>query len=203
MTFRVDVLTLFPEAVTDYARTSVLGRALTSGVWQLYVHDIRDAVDDPHRTVDDTPFGGGAGMVMQAEPILRTIEATPTLARPVIALTPSGRTFSHAVAKELSALDGFTLLCGRYEGFDQRAASSPLCALLSRWCDYAPVPSATTSRAPMNRSATGCSSIPTTPSRRSFADAPCQRFCDRATTHASRAGGERRPYGARWRAVPT
>jgi tRNA (guanine37-N1)-methyltransferase len=120
MTLRVDVLTLFPEAVTDYARTSVLGRALTSGVWQLHVHDIRDAVDDPHRTVDDTPFGGGAGMVMQAEPILRTIEANPTMARPVIALTPSGRTFSHAVAKELSALDGFTLLCGRYEGFDQR-----------------------------------------------------------------------------------
>ncbi len=120
MTLRVDVLTLFPEAVTDYARTSVLGRALTSGVWQLHVHDIRDAVDDPHRTVDDTPFGGGAGMVMQAEPILRTIEANPTLARPVIALTPSGRTFSHAVAQELSALDGFTLLCGRYEGFDQR-----------------------------------------------------------------------------------
>lgn len=121
MTLRVDVLTLFPEAVSQYATTSVLGRASERGVWELHVHDLRDATDDPHRTVDDTPFGGGAGMVLRAEPILRTVETTPDLARPVIALTPSGRTFNHDVARELSDLDGFTLLCGRYEGFDQRA----------------------------------------------------------------------------------
>lgn len=121
MTLRVDVLTLFPEAVSQYATTSVLGRASERGVWELHVHDLRDATDDPHRTVDDTPFGGGAGMVLRAEPILRTVETTPNLARPVIALTPSGRTFNHDVARELSDLDGFTLLCGRYEGFDQRA----------------------------------------------------------------------------------
>lgn len=120
MSLRVDVLTLFPEAITQYATTSVLGRAHERGVWELHVHDFREATDDVHRTVDDTPFGGGAGMVLRAEPILRTIEETPDLARPVIALTPSGRTFDHAVAKELSALHGFTLLCGRYEGFDQR-----------------------------------------------------------------------------------
>jgi tRNA (guanine37-N1)-methyltransferase len=121
MTLRVDVLTLFPEAVSQYATTSVLGRASERGVWELHVHDFRDATDDPHRTVDDTPFGGGAGMVLRAEPILRTIETTPGIARPVIALTPSGRTFNHDVARELSKLVGFTLLCGRYEGFDQRA----------------------------------------------------------------------------------
>lgn len=120
MTLRIDVLTLFPDAVHSYAATSVLGRALANEVWQLHVHDIRDAVDNPHRTVDDAPFGGGAGMVMQAEPILSTIEANPTMPRPIIALTPSGRTLNHALAKELSTLDGFTLLCGRYEGFDQR-----------------------------------------------------------------------------------
>jgi tRNA (guanine37-N1)-methyltransferase len=118
---RIDVLTLFPEAVTQYAETSVLGRAAEKGVWELRVHDIRDVTNDPHRTVDDTPFGGGAGMVMQAEPIIATVEADPTMPRPVIAMTPSGRPFTHAVAKELSELDGFTLLCGRYEGFDQRA----------------------------------------------------------------------------------
>lgn len=118
---RIDVLTLFPEAVTQYAETSVLGRAAEKGVWELRVHDIRDVTNDPHRTVDDTPFGGGAGMVMQAEPIMATVEADPTMPRPVIAMTPSGRPFTHAVAKELSELDGFTLLCGRYEGFDQRA----------------------------------------------------------------------------------
>lgn len=121
MSLRVDVLTLFPEALAGYASTSVLGRASERGVWSLHLHDIREATTDAHRRVDDTPFGGGAGMVLQAEPILSTIDATPDLARPLIALTPSGRLFDHDVALELSALEGFTLLCGRYEGFDQRA----------------------------------------------------------------------------------
>ncbi|HEY5104813.1 MAG TPA: tRNA (guanosine(37)-N1)-methyltransferase TrmD [Acidimicrobiales bacterium] len=120
MTLRVDVLTLFPEAVTGYATTSVLGRAAERGVWELHVHDFRNATSDVHHSVDDTPFGGGAGMVLRAEPIMSTIESTPDLARPVIALTPSGRVFTHDVARELSELPGFTLLCGRYEGFDQR-----------------------------------------------------------------------------------
>lgn len=121
MSLRVDVLTLFPAAVQDYATTSVLGRARDHGVWDLHVHDIRDATDDPHRTVDDTPFGGGAGMVLRAEPILRTVESVPQLARPLIALTPSGRRFTHQVARELAEREGFSLLCGRYEGIDQRA----------------------------------------------------------------------------------
>lgn len=120
MSLRVDVLSLFPEALTQYATTSILGRASERGVWQLHVHDFRDATDDPHRSVDDTPFGGGAGMVLRAEPILRTIDRVPELARPIIALTPSGRRFDQALARELAALEGFTLLCGRYEGFDQR-----------------------------------------------------------------------------------
>jgi len=121
MTLRIDVLTLFPEAVDSYASTSVLGRARDRGIWELHLHDFRDASTDVHRSVDDTPFGGGAGMVLRAEPIIATIESTPDLARPVIALTPSGRVFTHQVAHELSALEGFTLLSGRYEGFDQRA----------------------------------------------------------------------------------
>ncbi len=118
---RIDVLTLFPEAIEQYAETSVLGRAAQKGVWELRVHDIREAASDVHRTIDDTPFGGGAGMVMQAEPIIQTIERDPSMPRPVIAMTPSGRPFTHSVARELSQLNGFTLLCGRYEGFDQRA----------------------------------------------------------------------------------
>lgn len=121
MTLRVDVLTLFPEAIASYASTSVLGRARERGIWELHLHDFRDATTDVHRSVDDTPFGGGAGMVLRAEPIIATVESTPGLARPVIALTPSGRVFTHQVAGELSALPGFTLLSGRYEGFDQRA----------------------------------------------------------------------------------
>lgn len=120
MTLRVDVLTLFPDAINAYASTSVLGRARERGVWELVVHDFRDATTDPHRSVDDTPYGGGAGMVLRAEPIAHTVEATPGLARPVIALTPSGPSFTHQSATRLAALEGFTLLCGRYEGFDQR-----------------------------------------------------------------------------------
>jgi tRNA (guanine37-N1)-methyltransferase len=121
VTLRVDVLTLFPEAIAQYATTSVLGRASERGIWELFLHDIRDAAHDVHRSVDDTPFGGGAGMVLRAEPIIETVESTLDLARPVIALTPSGRVFNHEVARELSTLEGFTLLSGRYEGFDQRA----------------------------------------------------------------------------------
>ncbi|HEY5303598.1 MAG TPA: tRNA (guanosine(37)-N1)-methyltransferase TrmD [Acidimicrobiales bacterium] len=120
MTLRVDVVTLFPEAITGYADTSVLGRARERGVWDLVVHDFRDAAENVHRSVDDTPYGGGAGMVLGPEPIARTLEGVPALARPVIALTPSGRPFRHDVAAELAELAGFTLLCGRYEGFDQR-----------------------------------------------------------------------------------
>ena len=120
MTLRVDVLTLFPDAIAQYATTSVLGRAAERGVWSLHLHDLREATDDAHRTVDDTPFGGGAGMVMMAEPIFRTLDAHPDLARPLIALTPSGRAFDHDVAVALGELEGFSLLCGRYEGIDQR-----------------------------------------------------------------------------------
>lgn len=124
MTLRVDVLSLFPEAVSAYAATSVLGRARERGVWELVVHDFRDAATDTHRSVDDTPYGGGAGMVLTPEPIVRTIEEAPGLARPVIALTPSGDPFTHEVATRLAQLEGFTLLCGRYEGFDQRILDS-------------------------------------------------------------------------------
>jgi len=120
VTVRIDVLTLFPEAITGYGATSILGRAAERGVWELHTHDFRNATTDVHRSVDDTPFGGGAGMVLAPEPIVTTIENTPGLARPVIAMTPSGRPFTQSVAAELAQLDGFTLLCGRYEGFDQR-----------------------------------------------------------------------------------
>lgn len=121
MSFRVDVLTLFPDVVEHYASSTILGRARERAVWRLVTHDIRDAADDAHRTVDDTPFGGGAGMVMKAEPIVRTVESVPDLPRPLLAVTPSGRPFDQARARELAGGGGFSLLCGRYEGFDQRA----------------------------------------------------------------------------------
>ncbi len=121
MSFRVDVFTLFPSVITDYAATSVLGRASERGIWALSVHDIRDAAQGVHRSVDDAPFGGGPGMVMSAEVVLRSVESVPQRARPLVALTPSGRPFTQALAREYAAAGGLSLLCGRYEGIDQRA----------------------------------------------------------------------------------
>ena len=119
MTLEVHVLSLFPAAIEGYADTSVLGRARERGVWDLTVHDFRDATEDVHRSVDDTPYGGGAGMVLRPEPIARTLEDTGA-PRPVIALTPAGAPFDQATAHRLAGLSGFTLVCGRYEGFDER-----------------------------------------------------------------------------------
>lgn len=116
---RISVISLFPEMIEDYISKSVLARALHQGIFELTVSNPRDYATDVHRSVDDTPFGGGPGMVMMCQPIFDLLEdVNPP--RPVIALTPSGRTFNHQHALGLSQLDGFTLLCGRYEGFDNR-----------------------------------------------------------------------------------
>ncbi len=116
---RIDVLTIFPDMVGDFADQSLLGRARRNGLLDLRVHDLRDATTDNHRTVDDTPFGGGAGMVLMGEPIFATVEAVDP-PRPLLLLAPGGRTLDQAYARELAALDGFSLLCGRYEGVDER-----------------------------------------------------------------------------------
>jgi len=120
---RVDVFTIFPEIITSYASVSILGRAQESGILDLTAVDLRDGADDERRTVDDTPFGGGAGMILKPEPIFRMVEEVEAQrgpARPLIALVPHGRPFDQAEASRLSLLDGFSLLCGRYEGIDQR-----------------------------------------------------------------------------------
>ena len=119
MTLRVDVLTLFPGIVVRYAAESILGRASSSGHLDLRVHDLRLATSDVHRTVDDSPFGGGAGMVLMPEPVFAAVEAVEP-PRPLILMGPAGRRFDQSVAVELAALDGFSLLCGRYEGVDER-----------------------------------------------------------------------------------
>jgi tRNA (guanine37-N1)-methyltransferase len=113
------VLTIFPDLVDGFASASLLGRARERGLIDLHLHDLRDATDDPHRTVDDAPFGGGAGMVMMPGPIFDTVErADPP--RPLFLLGPGGRRLDQAVARELASLEGFSLLCGRYEGVDAR-----------------------------------------------------------------------------------
>jgi tRNA (guanine37-N1)-methyltransferase len=123
----VSVFTLFPDLIEAHATTSVLGRARKNNLVQIAALDLRSHGTGTHRSVDDSPFGGGAGMVLTAPAIVSCIEAAITgghAVRPVILLGPSGRTFNQRVAEELAALaqsaGGFSLLCGRYEGFDQR-----------------------------------------------------------------------------------
>jgi tRNA (guanine37-N1)-methyltransferase len=118
-----DVVTIFPGLVEAVLEGGVVGRARERGLVDIRVRDLRDYTDDRHRTVDDVPYGGGPGMVMKPEPIVRAIEAvaaergTPSA---VLLVTPQGRLLTHAMAEELSRLDRFILLCGRYEGVDER-----------------------------------------------------------------------------------
>jgi len=119
MTLRVDVFTIFPGMVEAYAGESILGRAGVAGHLDVRAHDLRLATEDVHRTIDDSPFGGGAGMVMMPEPVFAAVEAVDP-PRPLILLGPGGRRFDQSVAAELAALNGFSLLCGRYEGVDER-----------------------------------------------------------------------------------
>ena len=116
---RIDVFTIFPALVEDFAGTSLLGRAREQQRIDVRIHDLRDRTTDVHRTVDDAPFGGGAGMVLMPEPLFAVVEAVDP-PRPLYLLGPGGRRLDQAMARELAASDGFSLLCGRYEGVDAR-----------------------------------------------------------------------------------
>lgn len=120
---RIDVITIFPDLVESFASASLLGRARRTGLLDVRVHDLRQATDDPHRSVDDTPFGGGAGMVLRPEPIFSLVERVRP-PRPLFLLGPGGRTLDQGLARELAAGDGFSLLCGRYEGVDDRVRTA-------------------------------------------------------------------------------
>lgn len=116
---RVDVFTIFPNLVDTFCRESLLGKARENGLLDLRCHDLREHTTDVHRTIDDNPFGGGAGMVMRPEPIFASVEAADP-PRPLYLLGPGGRRFDQPLADELAAGSGFSLLCGRYEGVDHR-----------------------------------------------------------------------------------
>jgi tRNA (guanine37-N1)-methyltransferase len=119
MTWRASVLTLFPAMFPGPLGQSLAGRALETGVWSLDVSNIRDFAQDRHRTVDDTPFGGGAGMVLRPD-IVDAAVASVADDRPLVCLTPRGRRFTQADAQRFAEAPGVILLCGRYEGIDQR-----------------------------------------------------------------------------------
>ncbi|MGO9342721.1 MAG: tRNA (guanosine(37)-N1)-methyltransferase TrmD [Acidimicrobiales bacterium] len=116
---RIDVFTIFPELVEHFFDGSLLGKAKRSGSVELRVHDIRSVAHDPHRSVDDSPFGGGPGMVLAPGPVFSAIESADP-PRPIFLLSPAGRRLDQSVVEELSSLEGFSLVCGRYEGVDQR-----------------------------------------------------------------------------------
>jgi tRNA (guanine37-N1)-methyltransferase len=117
-----DVFTIFPEVMQPYLETSILERARQSGLLTVHLHNIRDWTTDRHHNTDDTPYGGGGGMVMKPEPIFAAVEGVLGIppACPVILLTPQGRLFTQRVAEELAGNPHLALLSGRYEGIDER-----------------------------------------------------------------------------------
>jgi tRNA (guanine37-N1)-methyltransferase len=120
---RIDVLTLFPGMFEGTMTESMIWKARDRELLDLHLHNIRDYSKDKHHSVDDTPYGGGGGMILRADVLVDTVEAVTQDApdTPVILMSPQGRVFSHDVAVELAQLERFTLVCGHYEGFDDRA----------------------------------------------------------------------------------
>ncbi len=123
--FCVDVFTIFPRMIDDYCAQSILGRAQDNNCLKVSTHDLRDFAADRHHSVDDTPFGGGPGMVMMPEPVFCAVESAD-IVRPLFLLSPAGAVFDQKKAQELASFRdergrrGFSLLCGRYEGVDGR-----------------------------------------------------------------------------------
>ena len=120
---RFDILTLFPDMFPGYLSQSLLNKAIENGIVEVHLHDLRSWTDDPHRKVDDRPFGGGPGMILMVDPVVRAVEAIQQMAdqpAQVILTTPQGKRLNQRYVEELAANQRFLLLCGRYEGFDQR-----------------------------------------------------------------------------------
>ena len=117
---KIDVLTLFPAMFAGPLDESIIKRARESGRLELRLHNLRDYAHDRHRTVDDRPFGGGPGMLLKPEPLFEAVEGLARENTRVILLSPSGRTFDQAIARELSGFEHLLLISGHYEGFDER-----------------------------------------------------------------------------------
>jgi tRNA (guanine37-N1)-methyltransferase len=117
-----DIFTLFPEVFSPYFETSMLKRAIQKNLIDIRLHNIRNWAQDKHHTTDDTPYGGGGGMVMKPDPVFAAVESILGTDKtiPCILLTPQGRPFNHRIAQELAGLDHIGLLCGHYEGIDER-----------------------------------------------------------------------------------
>jgi tRNA (guanine37-N1)-methyltransferase len=117
---KIDVLTLFPAMFAGPLDESIIKRAREAGLLDLKIHNLRDYAHDRHRTVDDRPFGGGPGMLLKPEPIFEAVESLASESTQVILLSPSGRSFTQAIARELAQAEHLLLISGHYEGFDER-----------------------------------------------------------------------------------
>ncbi len=117
---RIDIITIFPELIEVPLRTSIIGRAAEAGVVEFGIHDLREHGLGRHRTVDDQPYGGGAGMVMRPEPLFTAIEPLREAGAQVVLLDPAGERLTDALARELATVPHLALVCGRYEGIDDR-----------------------------------------------------------------------------------
>jgi len=135
VTLRIDVITIFPNLILEALAHGIVARAIEQGLARVAAHDLRTFTDDRHRRVDDAPFGGGPGMVMRAEPFFRAVEAImpegASAERPIILLSPRGEKFTHKKARDYSKLERLVLLCGRYEGIDERVRTGLATAELS------------------------------------------------------------------------
>ena len=119
---RINVVTIFPDFFVEPLRTSIPGRAVAAGIAEFRVVDLRDYTHDRHRTVDDEPYGGGAGMVMKPEPFFEAVDALEPKG-PIVLMSPGGRQLDHETAVRFSLQEELTLLCGHYKGVDERVAS--------------------------------------------------------------------------------
>ena len=117
---RIDIVTIFPGIFESPLRESLLGRAIGAGLVDVRVHDLRDATTDKHRQVDDESYGGGPGMVMKPEPVFAAVESLGSGDRRTLLLSPAGRRLDQDLARELAAEPWLVLICGRYEGVDER-----------------------------------------------------------------------------------
>ena len=168
-----EIVTLFPEFFDEILRASLLGKAIAANLIQVHRTNLRDFGIGRHRSVDDTPYGGGPGMILRVEPVASALEAIAAVRGPSrrLLLSPQGPRFDQSKASALAALERITLICGRYEGFDERIPDRP----------------------PTNRFRAGASSTRNGPGRSTGMVTPCPRCCCRGIIASSMNGGGARP----------
>ena len=223
---RFDILTLFPQVVTTVLESSIIGRAQQNGLITVCAHDIRDYTENKHRKTDDTPYGGGKGMLMATQPICDCFDAvcanySEGEKTRVIYASPRGRVFNHRLAKELSEYDNVVILCGHYEGVDQRVIDEivdeeisigdyvltggeiPACIMVDAVARLVDGVLSDKECYEKESIASGLLEYPSIPAHPYSGARQCLRFCCRVTTLTLMRGGWSSPWLLPRSAVPT